>query len=100
MPAGGHAPAACRPAQGRRAANRPYPGLDAPAHLLADWPVTLLTSPSYATTVCVENYRTVGIVDDPDGVRTALRAYDELTSEALSARDSARLIAQQMETLS
>ncbi|MEV7383100.1 helix-turn-helix domain-containing protein [Streptomyces lydicus] len=74
--------------------------LDAPAHLLADWPVTLLTSPSYATTVCVENYRTVGIVDDPNGVRTALRAYDELTSDALSARDSARLIAQQMETLS
>ncbi|REK84580.1 DNA-binding protein [Streptomyces inhibens] len=73
---------------------------DAPAHLFADWPVTLLTSPSHVATVCVENYRTAGIVDDPDHVRTALRTYDELTSDALSARDSARLIAKQMETLS
>ncbi|MCZ1006478.1 DUF5753 domain-containing protein [Streptomyces lydicus] len=74
--------------------------LDAPAHLFSDWPVTLLTSPSHTVTVCVESYRTAGIVEEPGDVRTALRTYDELTSDALSARDSARLIVKQMETLS
>ncbi|MFH8346197.1 Scr1 family TA system antitoxin-like transcriptional regulator [Streptomyces sp. NPDC018045] len=73
--------------------------LDAPAHLFIDWPVTLITSPSHTVSVCVENYRTAGIVDDPDYVRTALRTYDELTGDALSARESARLIAEQMEKL-
>ncbi|MEU8680136.1 DUF5753 domain-containing protein [Streptomyces sp. NPDC048611] len=74
--------------------------LDAPAHLFSDWPVTLLTAPSHTVTVCVESYRTAGIVEDPDHVRTALRTYDELTSEALPARESARLIIEQMEKLS
>jgi hypothetical protein len=74
--------------------------LDAPGHLFSDGPVTLLTSPSRSVSVCVENYRTAGIVDDPAPVRTALRTYDELTSDALSARESARLIVEQMETLS
>lgn len=74
--------------------------LDAPAHLFSDWPVTLLTSPNHTVTVCVESYRTANIVEEPDDVRTALRTYDELTSDALSARDTARLIVKQMETLS
>ncbi|GAA2598521.1 DUF5753 domain-containing protein [Streptomyces axinellae] len=73
--------------------------LDAPAHLLCDWPVTLLTAPNQAVSVCVENYRTAGIIEDFDRVRTALRTYDELTSEALSARESARVITEQMERL-
>ncbi|MEU2789406.1 helix-turn-helix transcriptional regulator [Streptomyces sp. NPDC007100] len=73
--------------------------LDSPAHLFIDWPVTLITSPNHAVCVCVENYRTAGIVDDPDYVRSALRTYDELTGDALSARESARLIAEQMEKL-
>ncbi|MEV5596920.1 helix-turn-helix transcriptional regulator [Streptomyces sp. NPDC052496] len=73
--------------------------LDAPAHLFSDWPVTLITSPSHSVSVCVENFRTAGIVDDADHVRTALRTYDELTGDALSARESARLIAEQMEKL-
>ncbi|MEW1673015.1 helix-turn-helix transcriptional regulator [Streptomyces noursei] len=74
--------------------------LDAAAHLFSDWPVTLITAPTHQTSVCVENFKTAGIVDEPDHVRTALRTYDELTSEALSARESARLIATQMESLS
>ncbi|GCD45208.1 helix-turn-helix domain-containing protein [Streptomyces paromomycinus] len=73
--------------------------LDAPGHLFSDWPVSLITSPDHTVSVCVENYRTAGIVDDPDSVRTALRTYDELTGDALSARESARLIAEQMEKL-
>lgn len=74
--------------------------LDAPAHLFSDWPVSLLTAPANQTAVCVENFRTAGIIDEPDHVQAALRTYDELTSEALSARESARLIASQMESLS
>ncbi|MFE9331867.1 Scr1 family TA system antitoxin-like transcriptional regulator [Streptomyces sp. NPDC006925] len=73
--------------------------LDAPAHLFIDWPVTLLTSPSQAVSACVENYRTAGIVEDSAYVQTALRTYDALTSDALSPRESARLIVKQMETL-
>ncbi|MFI0262899.1 Scr1 family TA system antitoxin-like transcriptional regulator [Streptomyces sp. NPDC017056] len=73
--------------------------LDAPGHLFSDWPVTLITAPNHTVSVCVENYRTAGIVVEPDYVRTALRTYDELTGDALSARESARLIAEQMEKL-
>ncbi len=73
--------------------------LDAPGHLFSDWPVSLITSPNHIVSVCVENFRTAGIVDDPDYVRTALRTYDELTGDALSARESAHLIAEQMEKL-
>ncbi|AKA05551.1 DNA-binding protein [Streptomyces noursei ZPM] len=74
--------------------------LDAPAHLFSDWPVSLITTPTHQTSVCVENFKTAGIIEEPDHVRAALRTYDELTSEALSARESARLIASQMESLS
>ncbi|MFK8847150.1 Scr1 family TA system antitoxin-like transcriptional regulator [Streptomyces sp. Ac-502] len=73
--------------------------LDSPAHLFIDWPVSLITSPRHVTSVCVENYQTAGIVDDLDYVRNAVRTYDELTGDALSARESARLIAEQMEKL-
>ncbi|QHF93390.1 DNA-binding protein [Streptomyces sp. NHF165] len=74
--------------------------LDAPAHLFVDWPVTLLTSPNQAVAACVENYQTAGIVEDSAYVQAALRTYDALTSDALSPRESARLIAEQMEALS
>ncbi|MFE6691010.1 helix-turn-helix domain-containing protein [Streptomyces sp. NPDC057743] len=73
--------------------------LDATAHLFSDWPVTLFTSLTHQTSVCVENFKTVGIIDEPDHVRMALRTYDEITSEALPARESASLIATQMESL-
>lgn len=73
--------------------------LDAEPHLLIDWPVTFLTAPNHVTLVCVENYRTAGIIDEPERVRAATRAYDEVTSEALSARESAALLREQMETL-
>lgn len=74
--------------------------LDAPAHLFSDGPVSLLTSPAHAVAVCVESYRTAGIIEDLDHVHTALRTYDEITSDALSPRESARLIAEHMEALS
>ncbi|MFI9233510.1 Scr1 family TA system antitoxin-like transcriptional regulator [Streptomyces rimosus] len=73
--------------------------LDAPAHLFVDGPVSLITSPNHSVSVCMENHRTAGILDDLDLVRAALRAYDELTGDALSTRESARLIAEQMEKL-
>ncbi|MER7986952.1 helix-turn-helix transcriptional regulator [Streptomyces noursei] len=74
--------------------------LDASGHLFSDWPVSLITSPTHQVSVCVENFMLAGIIDGPDHVRTALRTYDELTSEALSARESARMIKEQMESLS
>ncbi|MFJ1750130.1 helix-turn-helix domain-containing protein [Streptomyces sp. NPDC088116] len=73
--------------------------LDAEPHPLTDGAITLLTAPNHATTLCVEAYRTANISDDPDNVRAAVRAYDDLSSEALSARESAALIRKQMETL-
>ncbi|MFD7661712.1 Scr1 family TA system antitoxin-like transcriptional regulator [Streptomyces sp. NPDC059788] len=73
--------------------------MDAPAHLFIECPVSLITSPSHSVSICVENYRTAGILEDPDLVRAALRAYDELTGDALPTRESARLIAEQMEKL-
>ncbi|MFL4491722.1 helix-turn-helix domain-containing protein [Streptomyces sp. VTCC 41912] len=74
--------------------------LDAPGSLFIDWPVSLITSPSHAVSVCVETYRTANIIDEPEHVRRAIRTYDELTSEALSTRASARMIEEQMESLS
>ncbi|WP_308281028.1 helix-turn-helix domain-containing protein [Streptomyces monomycini] len=73
--------------------------LDAPAHLFIDGPVSLITSPQHNVVVCVENYRTGGILEDRELVQAALRAYDELTGDALPPRVSARLIAEQMEKL-
>ncbi|MEV0777611.1 helix-turn-helix transcriptional regulator [Streptomyces sp. NPDC050433] len=73
--------------------------LDAEPHLLINWPVTFLTAASHVTLVCVENYLTAGIIEEPEHVRTATHAYDGLTSEALSARESAALLREQMETL-
>ncbi|MFE7311672.1 helix-turn-helix domain-containing protein [Streptomyces sp. NPDC057555] len=74
--------------------------LDAPGSLFIDWPVSLITSPNHAVSVCVETYRTANIIDEPDHVRRAIRTYDELTGEALSTRVSARMIEEQMESLS
>ncbi|MDI6407461.1 MULTISPECIES: Scr1 family TA system antitoxin-like transcriptional regulator [Streptomyces] len=74
--------------------------LDALAHMFSDWPVTLLTAPGQVVTVCVENYRTAGRAEDAEYVRAALRAFDELASEAFSTRESARLIGEQKEKLS
>ncbi|MFI6699681.1 helix-turn-helix domain-containing protein [Streptomyces sp. NPDC050509] len=68
-------------------------------HLLMEWPVSFLTMPNHVTVVCVETYRTTGIIEEPEHVRTAMRAYDDLTSEALSARESAALIRERMESL-
>jgi hypothetical protein len=73
--------------------------LDAEPHLLIDVPVTFLTSSTHATVVCVDAYRTASIVDDPEHVRAAVDAYDGITSEALSARDSAELIRRRLEAL-
>ncbi|MFD7088988.1 helix-turn-helix domain-containing protein [Streptomyces sp. NPDC059896] len=73
--------------------------LDAEPHSLMEWPVTFLTTSNHMTVVCVETYRTTGIIEESEHVRTAVRAYDGLTSEALSARDSAALVREQMETL-
>lgn len=73
--------------------------LDSEAHLLNDGAITLLTSPSHVTVACVEAFRTAGIIDDPQHVRTAQRAYNDLTSEALSPRESALLLREQMESL-
>jgi hypothetical protein len=73
--------------------------LDAEAHLLLDRSATFLTGPSGATVVCVEAYRTAGIVDDPEHVRAAEHAYDEITGDALSRQASTQLIRDQMEKL-
>ncbi|WHM41493.1 DUF5753 domain-containing protein [Streptomyces sp. BPTC-684] len=73
--------------------------LDAEAHLLLEGSASLLTAPNHVTVVCVEAYRTAGILDDPEHVRAAERAYDELTGEALSIWRSADLITEQMENL-
>ncbi|GGX49879.1 helix-turn-helix domain-containing protein [Streptomyces noursei] len=74
--------------------------LDAPGSLFIDWPVSLITSPNHAVSVCVETYRTANIIEEPEHVRRAIRTYDELTSEALSTRESTRIIEEQMEALS
>ncbi|MFE6028407.1 helix-turn-helix domain-containing protein [Streptomyces niveus] len=73
--------------------------LDAEPHLLNDGAITFLTSPSHVTVACVEAFRTAAIIEESQHVRAALRGYDELTSEALSKRESAALIREQMETL-
>ncbi|WP_411141264.1 helix-turn-helix domain-containing protein [Streptomyces sp. x-80] len=73
--------------------------LDAEPHPLIEWPVTLLTTPHHVTVVCVETYRTTDIIEKPEDVRRAARAYDDLTGEALSARDSADLLRERMEAL-
>ncbi|MEU9112950.1 DUF5753 domain-containing protein [Streptomyces sp. NPDC048483] len=72
---------------------------DAEAHLFIDGAATFLTGSNHVTRVCVEAYRTAATIDEPEHVREALRAYDFLTGEALSARESARLIRGQMEAL-
>ncbi|MFJ2175522.1 helix-turn-helix domain-containing protein [Streptomyces sp. NPDC101062] len=73
--------------------------LNAEPHPLMDGPITLLTAPNHSTVVSVEAFRTSSIIEDPEHVRTAMRAYDDLTSEALSARESAALIREKMEAL-
>ncbi|MFE2633864.1 helix-turn-helix domain-containing protein [Streptomyces scopuliridis] len=73
--------------------------LDAEPHALIDGPVSLLTTPNHASVVCVEAFRTANIIEDPEEVRTVIRVYDDLMGEALSARESAAVIREQMESL-
>ncbi|MFD4571346.1 helix-turn-helix domain-containing protein [Streptomyces sp. NPDC058417] len=73
--------------------------LDAEAHLLIENAASFLTLPTSVTVVCVEAYRTAGIVEEPEHVKAAVRAYTDLTGEALSAPRSARLITEYMEKL-
>jgi hypothetical protein len=73
--------------------------LDAEAHLLIDWPASFLTLPNHVTWVCGEAYRTAGIVEEPEQVRAAVRAYTDLMGEALPAPQSADLITEYMEKL-
>ncbi|MCJ1677675.1 helix-turn-helix transcriptional regulator [Streptomyces sp. APSN-46.1] len=73
--------------------------LDAEGHLLLAGSVSFLTAPNHVTAVCVEAYRTTGIVEEPEHVRAAQRAFEDLMGEALSARRSADLIRDQMERL-
>jgi transcriptional regulator with XRE-family HTH domain len=73
--------------------------LDAEPHLLMEWPVTFLTAPNHVTTLCVESYRLTGMIEETEHVRKATRAYDDLMGEALSARETAALVREQMETL-
>ncbi|MFE4646050.1 Scr1 family TA system antitoxin-like transcriptional regulator [Streptomyces sp. NPDC056730] len=73
--------------------------LDAEPHLLIDGPITFLTAPNHVPVVCIDAFRTANIIEDPEHVRTAVRAYDDLTGEALSVRESAALIRKQVESL-
>ncbi|MCS0635866.1 helix-turn-helix transcriptional regulator [Streptomyces sp. LP05-1] len=73
--------------------------LDAPAHTLMDNPISILTTSTHETVICVEAYETAAIIQDLDKVRTAVRAYHDLSEEALSARASAEFIRDQMEKL-
>ncbi|MFF5369353.1 DUF5753 domain-containing protein, partial [Streptomyces sp. NPDC013187] len=73
--------------------------LDAEAHLLIDGAASFLTLPNNVTNVCVEAYRTAGIIEEPEHVRAAVRAYTDLMGEALSAPQSATLITEYMEKL-
>ncbi|MFE2848323.1 helix-turn-helix domain-containing protein [Streptomyces scopuliridis] len=73
--------------------------LDAEPHILMDGPITFLTAPNHVSVACVEAFRTANIHEDPEPVRTAMRAYDDLTGEALSSRESAEFIRKQMEKL-
>ncbi|MFD5702159.1 DUF5753 domain-containing protein [Streptomyces lasiicapitis] len=73
--------------------------LDAEPHLFVDYAVSILTSANHSSTVYGETYGTAGAVEDPERVRAAIRAYDEITGEAFSTGESARRIAKQMETL-
>ncbi|MGW5531577.1 helix-turn-helix domain-containing protein [Streptomyces xanthochromogenes] len=73
--------------------------LDAEAHLLLEGSASFLTTPNHVTVVCVEAYRTAGIIDDPEHVRRAEHAYEEITGEALTRRQSMQRIQVQMEKL-
>ncbi|MEV7286135.1 helix-turn-helix transcriptional regulator [Streptomyces sp. NPDC093252] len=73
--------------------------LSAEAHLLIDNAISVLTLPNHVTKVCVEAFRTAGIIEEPEDVRVAVRAYTDLLSEALSAQQSASLIAEHLEKL-
>lgn len=73
--------------------------LDAEAHLLIDWPASILTLPNHVTVVCVEAYRTAGIIEETEYVRPAVRAYTDLMGEALPVPQSASLITEYMEKL-
>lgn len=73
--------------------------LDAEPHVLMGGAVSILTTPSHMPVVCVEAFRLAAIYEDEERVRTALRGFNDMTSEALSARVSAELIRQQMESL-
>ncbi|MEN8653567.1 helix-turn-helix transcriptional regulator [Streptomyces sp. 21So2-11] len=73
--------------------------LRAAPHLLMDYGASFLTNKSHVTIVCVETYRTAGMVDDPELVRAATRAYDGLVGEAHPQGMSADLIRDLLETL-
>ncbi|GAA3381913.1 helix-turn-helix transcriptional regulator [Streptomyces racemochromogenes] len=85
-------------------AERPTTGirvlpLDAEAHFLLTGSASFLTAPNHVTVVCVEAHRTIGILEEPEHVRAAQRAFEDLMGEALPARRSADLIRDQMEKL-
>lgn len=73
--------------------------LDADPHLFIEYAVSILTSPTRSTVVCVETYHAAGIIEDAELVDRAVRAYDDVVAEALSARDSAALIRERLESL-
>ncbi|MEV7087415.1 helix-turn-helix transcriptional regulator [Streptomyces sp. NPDC093085] len=73
--------------------------LNAEPHPLMDGPITLLTTPHHLTVVSVEAFRTASIIEDPEHVRAAMAAYDDLMSEAFSTRESAALIRKKLEAL-
>ncbi|MEV3873728.1 helix-turn-helix transcriptional regulator [Streptomyces sp. NPDC049906] len=74
--------------------------IGAEAHLLLDSSASFITLPNRRTPViCVEAYYTAGIIEDPERVKAAVRAYTDLMGEALSAKQSADLIVKYMEKL-
>ncbi|MFE4665211.1 helix-turn-helix domain-containing protein [Streptomyces sp. NPDC056734] len=73
--------------------------LTAEPHLLIENAVSVLTLPNHVTKVCVEAYRTAGIIEEPEHVRAAVRAYADLLGEAMPAQESASLITEYLEKL-
>ncbi|MEU9331736.1 helix-turn-helix transcriptional regulator [Streptomyces sp. NPDC048290] len=73
--------------------------LTARVHLLIDNAISVLTLPNHVIKVCVEAYRAAGIIEEPEHVRAAVRAYTDLLAEALSAQQSAALITEHLEKL-
>ncbi|MER5933719.1 helix-turn-helix transcriptional regulator [Streptomyces sp. NPDC002054] len=73
--------------------------LNAQPNLLMDAPASILTSATHEQVVCVDQYRTTAVIAEPDHVRDAVAAFTDLVGEALSVRDSADLIREQMRSL-